>query len=480
MKMTRNAHRSIHVQNALFYILFLTVMGLLAFFSREFHVQSDWTYGNRNSLTVTTQGLLKSIDEPLKFVAYVPDDPALQEQLHKQIGKYQRVKQNVTLEFVNPDLDPVRARQDGVEYAGQMAVHLGGRSEVVESASEQVIANVVQRLSRGGQRLVVFLEGHDERNPLAEASTGMSQLVSSLERSGFTVQPHSLVSTQAIPANARFLVIASPQKDLLPGEVEVLRKYVEQGGNLLWLQDPGGLHGLQPLARLLGIKIAEGTVLDANEQLHALLGIDHPAVVPVVDYGRSPLGEKLTGSQSLFPFATMVLRDPAASADALVWQTEEFLNTLPNSWLETGSIEGSVVFDEDKGDQLGPIPLGLTLTRLLEQPDSSAAGSNPNEAAPQTAGKEDELQQRVVVVGDSDFMLNAFVGQGVNLDLATNIFNWLSADDNLLKIKVVGAPDASLEMGETSSLVLATFFLLVLPLLLVLAGVVIWLRRRRR
>lgn len=471
MKMTKGLHRSIGVQNAIFYLLLLAVIGLLAFLSREFHVQSDWTYGNRNSLTEATRSLLEKVDQPLKFVAYVPEDAALQEQLRKLVAKYQRVKPDIKLEFVNPDLDPVLAKQDGIQYAGQMAIHLGERSEVVEQTTESVIANAIQRMSRGAERLVVFLEGHDERDPLSDNSSGLSQFLSTLERSGFKVQPHNLVRTQSIPNNARFLVIASPQKDLLPGEVDVLKKYVEQGGNLLWLQDPGGLHGLKPLADTLGLKINEGTVLDANEQLHAVLGVTHPAVVPVVDYGRSPIAEKFTGSQSLFPFSTMVERNPVEDKNALVWDAQEFLTTLPNSWLETGKVDGAVTYEEDNGDVLGPISIGFTLTRLLEQP----AGTETTPANPQK-----ERQQRVVVIGDSDFLINSFIGQGINLDLATNIFNWLSADDNLLNIQVNNAPDTNFALGETASFILASFFLIVLPLSLITLGSIIWFRRRRR
>lgn len=472
MKMTKGLHRSIGVQNAIFYILFFVAIGLVAFLSREFHFQADWTYGNRNSLTAATQTLLEKVDQPLKFVAYVPEDPMLQEQLRKLVAKYQRVKPDIKLEFVNPDLDPVRAKQDGIQYAGQMAIHLGDRSEVVEQTTESVIANVIQRMSRGSERLVVFLEGHEEREPLAEHSSGLSQFLSNLERSGFIVQPHSLVRAQSIPQNARFLVIAAPQKDLLPGEVDIIKQYLEQGGNLLWLQDPGGLHGLKPIADLLGLKISEGTVLDANEQLHAVLGVSHPAIVPVVDYGKSPIAEKFTGSQSLFPFSTMIERNPLEDKQALVWQTEELLTTLPNSWLETGTIDGAVTYEEEKGDVLGPISIGFTLTRLLEQPAGTETATTPK--------PKEERQQRVVVIGDSDFLINSFIGQGVNLDLATNIFNWLSDDDNLLNIQVNSAPDTNFTLGETSSVILASFFLMVLPLSLIVLGSVIWLRRRRR
>jgi len=460
MKMSKTAHRWIGLQNVVFYLLLLAALGLLGFLGNTSKFESDWTFGNRNSLSAPTTALLKALGQPLKFVAYVPDKPGLQEQLRTLVGKYQRVKPDIQLEFVNPDLDPVRAKQDGIGYAGQIALHLGARSEVVRSTQEAVIANALQRMSRGGERLVVFLEGHGERKPLDTESTGMSKLVESLQRNGFSIQPYNLVRAPSIPQNARFVVIASPQQDLLPGEVEVLKKYVEQGGNLLWLQDPGGLHGLQALEDLLGVQIYDGTLVDADERLHKLLGINHPAVIPVVDYGKSDITRNLQ-TQTLFPFATMVARDPLAAqkSGAIGWKADEFLTTLPTTWLETsGSLDGAVKFDAGTGDQLGPLPLGVSLRC--------------------TQGKGQE--QRVAVVGDSDCMLNSFVGFGANLELATNLFNWLSADDNLLGIKAVRAPDTQLVMGDALGFLLVSFFLFVLPVGLLAAGTFIWWKRRRR
>jgi ABC-type uncharacterized transport system involved in gliding motility auxiliary subunit len=277
------------------------------------------------------------------------------------------------------------------------------------------------------------------------------------------------VRTQSLPQNASAVVIAAPQQDLLPGEVDILKKYMEQGGNLLWLQDPGGLHGLQGLEEQLGLQIHDGTVIDANEDQQRLLGINHPAVVPVVDYGKSDIVQKLANVQTLFPFATVVEPDPvvASKERELVWQTDAFLNTLPTSWLESsGVLEGAVKFDEGSNDLAGPLSIGMTLTRTLE-----AATDKPESKA---------RQQQVVVIGDSDFMLNSFIGHGANLELAANIFNWLSADDNLLQVPLIRAPDTQMEMGETLGFVLGSLFLFVLPLGLLLAGLLIWWRRRKR
>ncbi len=470
MKMSKQVHRWLGLQSWIFYVLLVVIIGLLGFLGNTFKFEADWTYGNRNSLSAPTQALLKTLDKPLKFIAYIPERPDLEAELRKMIGKYQRIKTDTSLEFVNPDLDPVRAKQDGIQYAGQLAIHLGERSEVVEAANEQVIMNAIQRVSRGGERLVIFLEGHGERNPLASESNGMSTLVTSLQRNGFKIQPHNLLRSQSIPQNASFVVIASPQQDLTAGEVEILKKYVEQGGNLLWLQDPGGLHGLQPLADQLGIRIGTGTAIDANPNLQALLGINHPAVVPVIDYANAEIVQKMAGQQTLFPFATSVerLNKSADAGDTTNgWQMTEFLNSLPTSWLETsGVLEGSVKYDEGSGDIAGPLPLGVVMSRQLEAPkDKSEAKAH---------------EQRLVVVGDSDFLLNSFVGQGANLDLATNIFNWLSVDDNLLQVPINRAPDTQLEMSDLTGYLIGIFFLFIMPTTLLAAGTWLWWRRRKR
>ncbi|HPE60013.1 MAG: GldG family protein [Thiothrix sp.] len=456
---------------ALHALLVMLVIGA-GWLGYHYRVQQDWTWGSRNSLTPASQQLLSELTDPLEFVAYLPENSPLREQMAKIISRYQRARPDIRLEMVDADLDPVRARQDGADANGQLAIHLGERTEVVSSVGESVIANAILRLSRGHERLVVVLTGHGERDVLAASSQGMSTLVQHLEHSGFTILPYSLVRTQSVPDNARFLMLASPQQTLLPGEQQVLEQYVLDGGNLLWLQDPGGLHGLGGLSDIFDVTLGDGTLVDANENLHNLLGIKHPAVIPVVEYGGSVLAANLGGTQTLFPFATSVTRRPESAQSAMTWQVDEFLTTLPNSWLESGPLGGDVTLDEADGDVAGPLTVGLALNRKLADP---AAGDDGRNRAGAVAGG----RQRIVVLGDSDFMLNGFIGQGANLGLATNIFNWLSDDDNLLKVPLIQAPDTRLEMDERILLGLAVFFLLGLPLGLLLAGFWLWWRRRR-
>ena len=462
MKMTRSSHTQITIQNTIFYILFIGFIGVLGYLSYQYKFSADWTFNNRNTLTENTQKLLKTLQQPLKFIAFVPDDPVLHQEISNVVNKYKRFKADTYLEFINPDLDPAKAKHAGVNYAGQLAVYLGNKHELIESTDEQTIATTLLRLSRNKQRFVVFLEGHGERSPFDQQSNGFSIITETLEKQGFKIQAHNLIRTQSIPNNTDILVIASPKKDLLDGEIKIIQDYLKKGGKLLWLQDPDATQSLQALADQLGILVYQGTIVDANIELQQMLGIKNAAAVPVIDYGRSPITKNLQ-IQTLFPFSTMVEEDfDAKIKDAINWKYDTFLSSLPSSWLETGeTTQSNITFDPDKGDKQGPIPLGIALRRALD---------NDNK-------KTDE--QRIIIIGDSDFMANSFIGYGANIDLANSLFNWLSTDDNLIEIKPQTARDIRLNISEPVLILFSIFFLIVLPLGLLLTGFIIWLKRRK-
>jgi ABC-type uncharacterized transport system involved in gliding motility auxiliary subunit len=435
---------------------------LLAWLGKTYHKDFDLSLKQQNSLHASTQKFLMKLDKPLKLTAYVPDDATVHTGLKKIVAKYKKYKANTELEFVNPELSPKRAKDDGIQYSGQLKITLGDRSETVNSADEQTFVNVLQRISRDKPRLALFIEGHGERSILSEKSSGLSQFVGALEKQGFSFQPHNLIRTQSIPDGVSFVVIATPQKDFLEDEVKIIQEYIKKGGNLLWLHDPGSINGLDALEQQLGLVVHEGTIVDANQALQKMLGIKHPAVIAVIDYGDSEMTKDLS-AHVLFPFPTAIVRDDEVKDSG--WQYQPILTTLPTSWLESGDIEGSVKFDAD-ADKQGPLAIGMVLTQSKSKESSDSKLNTP--------------EQRVLVLGDGDFLANNFIGQGSNLDLAKNMFNWLGSDDELLSIKAIKAPDAELKMPGWALFGSGLFFLILLPAGLVFIGTIRWLKRRRK
>jgi ABC-type uncharacterized transport system involved in gliding motility auxiliary subunit len=457
MKVSRRSRILLRLQGLTFSLLFSASIGLLAWLSTQYVYQADWTAGARNTVSTDTRKLLEELDEPVRITAFVRNEPQLRRQIADLVGSYQRFKGDISLEFINPDTAPEQVRELGISSGGELRVSYRGRSDNIQTLSEQTLSNSLLRLSRQEERWVVFLTGHGEREPLGETNHGLGIFGAELERKGLKVQTVNLTQT-GIPDNTSLLVIAGPRVNLLPGEVDVLRHYVEQGGNLLWLAEPGDLHGLEPLAELLGVDFLPGKVVDAGSHM---FGIDNPTFVVIPGYPEHEITGEMT-AVTVFPEAVAIeLRDNSE------WEQLPLLTTLPRSWTELGEIEGEISFDSDTDERAGPLDIGVLLTR------KRPAGGD-------TQAAEDLPGQRVIVIGDGDFLSNTYLGNAGNLGLGLNMMHWLSHDDAFIDIQVPGAPDTNLELGRTSSAVIGLGVLFGLPLLLLVCGLLVWLRRRRR
>jgi gliding motility-associatede transport system auxiliary component len=450
MQVTPRSRRRVQFQNFLFTILFVAAMGLLAWVSTQYDFHADWTYGHRNSLSPASVKLLGTLKQPLTATAYARANSPYRDPLKRFFANYQAVKPDIHLVFVDPDRDPERVRADGITAEGQVILKYGDRVEKLDQINEAQLADAIQRLERASDRYVVFLAGDGERNPSGEHNFDMGDFGKQLTDKGFKLEPLNLAANVGVPDNTAVLVIAGPQADVFPGMVKLVRDYVRRGGNLLWLGDPGSLYGLDPLAADLGIHFGDGTIVDPNTQL---LSINDPTITLVAKYPEdSPVVSGLS-VMTLFPGATSVVPDKDST-----WQQDEFLQTLPRSWLTTAKLAGSVAFDPKRGDKQGPLPIGVALTRAV-------------------AGKG---EQRAIVVGDGDFLSNAYIGNAGNLDLGLDIMNWVAHDDSFIDINPRPAPDLSLSLSPTAQLFIGFGFLAILPLLLLFAGITVWMRRRRR
>ena len=451
MQINKKFRLQLLAQSGLFIVLLLALVTFTAYLAQEYRHEYDATAGARNTLAAGTLDTLRQLDGPLNITAFALTKDAsggnLQKALQERMRAYQRAKPDIALTLVDPREDPKRASAAAIRSPNELVIEYKKRIEHLPLGefNEQNFANALIRLSRTSASVVFWLDGHGERKLDGIANHDLGEFGRQLQLKGYKVTGLNLAIAQEVPRNAALLIVASPQADLQDDEIKKLQRYLDAGGNLLWLIDPEPLRGLESVAEFLGLVLTPGTVVDPSLKPRG----GPPIMATAGSYARHPI----TGSfriNTLCPGARQI-----GHADRDDWRAAPLVEVAQRGWVETSKLDDNPVFDKST-DVPGPVNIATAFERTTN-----------------------DRQQRIVVVGNGNFLSNAFLGNGGNLQLGLAAINWLSGDDKLIAIPPRPAGDTKLEITQNTLYAIAFIFLLVLPLAFALTGVFVWWRRRR-
>jgi len=431
-------------------LLCVVIAVCLAALSAHSGFTADWSAGARATITPQSRSLLKQLSGPLEVTSYARPG-TLRAKTRLLIDRYRRFKPDLDLKFVDPDLDPIATQDAGIAADGELVLTWNDRVQHVTQLDEQDFSDALVRLARGGTRLVAFVTGDGERDATGKTAADLGDFVQHLSTHGVRALPLNLAEAAEVPRNANLVVLASPQAALPPTSAQKLQDYVANGGNLLWLAEPGSDDlGLAPLAQALGIKRLPGMLLDTQ----SATGVGDPRALVATHYPPQTITDGFD-INTLFPRAAAL-----AALSGTAWNTQPILQSSAQSWNQTTPADpAQAKFDPNSGGLKGPLSFGYALSRLSPSPDKN--------------------QQRVVVIGDGDFLSNAYLAIAGNLAFGERVFNWLLGDDALASVPPA-APDTVLKPTRAELGALTFGYLIALPIILILIGLAISWRRRRR
>ena len=459
------------------------VAGLNYVLSRQNH-RWDLTAAQQYSLSDQTQQVLDNLSAPIRILVFArePEFPRYQDRL----DEYAYQSSQVTVDYIDADRQPLLARQYEIQTYGTIVFDYDGRIERVESDSEQDLTNALIKVVEGTEQIVYFIEGHGEKAHTNPDRDGYSSVSAALGLDNFAVESLVLAQQPAVPDNATVVVVAGPQTDLLPSELEALRIYLNRGGKLLVLIDPPITNdtpvpnGLFGLAREWGIDVGTDVVVDASG-VGQLFGAD--ASVPVAaNYPFHPITDRFN-LLTAYPLARSV---SAVSGNPDGRVAEPFIETSAQSWVEAnidGLATGQVEMNEEAGDRPGPITIGMAVSVPAPLPETASVETEEVEAPADGTSVENEdppppPETRLVVIGDSDFASNATVGIQGNRDMFLNTVNWLAQQENLISIRAREPEDRRLTLTAFQQRFVFWLSVLLLPAFSLSAGVYTWWRRR--
>lgn len=499
-KITRNSvpRNTIRLSVCIQILLMLIVLAAVNYISFNYYWRADFSRDHKFSLADQTKRTLRDLRKRAKiYVVTSPTTRATESNLYQDLRNLLKelqlaAKGKLSVEFVDPTRDPIRARtlQTRFQYGSNenlVILDYCGRSQFVKMSDfgnfdftstsagrpprliafrgEQILTDAIISLSDPRPRKIFFLEGDGEPQ-LDVPNSQLSNILDYASRQNIALEPLRLASVNAIPVEGGAVVILGAQSDISHQNIEKLRQYWDHGGNLMVLLNPDApTPNLDHFISSFGIR-AENDRVVRLAPVAFTTTIDRS--VRGVFLPKAEPSKRLIGTTAYFPGSTQSLTLQPQIAQKSQLQLRPLIRAGDEYWGERDYHKNSkneVRYEE--GKDLG-YPLFIAV--------SAERGGLRDERV--------EIQStKLIVVGNSDFAKNRWLGgtnaKASNLDFILGCLNWLIDRSNLAAIVPKPSNYFYLNLTDAQLSNVAFNTIVVVPGIVALIGILVWWKRRR-
>lgn len=427
-------------------LAFLGILVILNVLASRHNEKLDLTENRSFTLSDQTVKVLEDLKTDVSVTAFFSDGSETQAEMKRLLDDFADESPKLKVAFVDPDKNPAQANQYGIREYGTTVFESGDQSYRITETTEEAATNALVRVTREGKKTLYFLTGHGEHGLDDTQRSGYSTAKGSLEDQGYAVKELLLLRDATVPDDADVLVVAGPTKPFLEEELEVLQGYLQEGGRAVFLLDPQVNTGLEGFLRNWGVVARDDVIIDTMSRL---FGGSYTTPI-LTEYPAHEITRDFKLATFL-PFARSLdqVQPPPEGLSYTV-----LARTTQQSWGETDLSNDRASF-EPTADFKGP----LTAAVLVEQTGEGQKG-------------------RFVVVGDSDFADNTYFGFSGNGDFFQNLVSYLAEEEDLISIRPKDAKPTPLMLTRAQGATLFYGSVVMVPAILLVAGLGIWWKRR--
>ena len=416
-------------------------------------VRLDWTFEQRYELEPALVSLVEQLPGMKIYLFYDPLDPRIR-RTRLLLDEIVRHGKKIRIKSYQLDKVPEKLEDYGIGSSNSLLLRRKDRYQVVERPTEGAIYEALYRMLSVESGVIALLRGEGEGDPELTTDLGFGGLASMLTTEGYELRSLVTMSMREVPDDVDILLAIAPQRGIQPSALDAIRRFLERGGSLVALLEPGVTSGLEDVLAEWGLRSPDRVVIDPA--FGESTGTEAEGVCPLVHvYETHPVTRGLDRNHMTFfcGARTFELRKPEIDDEL-----RAIAQTSGRAWLS-----------DDLGvlDRRGGHP---------EPPQGETGNYRPIAVAGRYV--RDGVETRIFAVGDSDFASNRYLRALYNLDLIMNGVHWTAEREPQIQLRPKVRSTVQFPLPVADSLEMLYGVGLLVPEALLIIGGVVWIRRR--
>ncbi len=460
------------------YSFFLTVIVLAIIVTVNFalsflpdsYVQEDLTANQLYSISSQSKVLLSTVEEDIT-IYWIVTSGEEDEYIEKLLHNYEDYSSNVTVEKIDPDLDPefTNSYTDGTVYNNSVVVECGDKYRYIsyedmyeasnsyysmystadQFAGESLVTSAISYCITDEIPVVHVLEGHGEES----LTEGFSD---ALERDNLTTETLSLLNGESVPEDVECILINAPTTDISETEKDMLISYLDNGGRILIISGTvleEELPNLNAVIEYYGITIQEGVVIEEDTDYYVF---GNPVIL-MPSINSSDITDPLTddGYHVIMPISK-ALDISDASDDVTV---TSLLETSEDSFIKEEGYD-ITTYEKEDDDIEGPLTLAALVTKDLD----------------------DDQQSQLVWIASSEILDEVYnsYSSDANEDFVLNALEMMCEKDDSISVRSKSLTHEYLTVSTSDANMIKVVTIAIIPAAYLIVGIIVVVRRRRR